>query len=91
VGEDLLGVMEEIRTEGKLKLSINATFLALIPKSYYPSSFDDFRPIVLCNCLYKIHSKIIVMRLKTLLSNYISQEQFGFLKGKLIHEAIGAA
>jgi len=30
------------------------------------------------------------MWLKPLLSNYISQEQFGFLKGRFIHEAIGS-
>jgi hypothetical protein len=76
VEEDLLKVMEEIRKEGKLKLSINSTFIALIPKSDLPSSYDDFRPIVLCKCLYKIHSKIIAMRLKPLISNFISQEQF---------------
>jgi len=58
--------------------------------SDYPSSFDKFRPIVLCNFLYKIVAKLIAMRLKPLLSNFISQEQFGFLNGKLIHESIGS-
>jgi hypothetical protein len=51
----------------------------------------SFRPIMLCNCLYKIVANIIAMRLKPLLSNFISQEQFRFLKGKLIHEAIRSA
>jgi hypothetical protein len=82
--------MEEIITEGKLKLSIKSTFIALIPKLDHPSSFDDFKPIASCNCLYKMHSKIIAMRLMPLLSNYITQEQFGFVKERLIHEAIGA-
>jgi hypothetical protein len=30
------------------------------------------------------------MRIKPLLSKYIAPEQFGFLEGKLIHEAIGS-
>jgi hypothetical protein len=89
VGEDLLGVMEKIRVEWKLKPNINAMFLTLIPKSDYMSSFDDFRAIALCNCLYKILSKFITLRLKPLLSNYILQEQFGFLRGGIIHEVIG--
>jgi hypothetical protein len=59
VAGDLLKVMEEIITEGKLKLNINSTFIALIWKSNCPSSFDDFKPIALCIFLYKIHSKII--------------------------------
>jgi hypothetical protein len=56
-----------------------------------PQSFDDFRPISLCNCIYKIIAKIIARRLKPLLSEAISKEQFGFLEGRQIHEAIGVA
>jgi len=33
-------------------------------------------------------AKLIAMCLKPILSNFISHEQFGFLKGHLIHEAI---
>ena len=36
-------------------------------------------------------SKVIARRLKDLLSEHISREQFGFLKGRQIHEAIGVA
>jgi hypothetical protein len=35
--------------------------------------------------------KIIALRLKPILSGIITSEQFGFLKGRLIHEAIGFA
>jgi hypothetical protein len=43
VGDDLLRVVEETICLGKLKHSINSTFLAMIPKSRYPSSFDEFQ------------------------------------------------
>jgi len=56
-----------------------------------PRSFDDFRPISLCNCIYKIIAKIITRRLKPLLLEAISKEQFGFLEGHQIHEAIGVS
>jgi hypothetical protein len=72
VGKDLVLVLEEIRKGGKLKLAFNTMFLALIPKSDLLVSFEDFRPIALCNSLYKIHSKLIALCLKPLLSNYIS-------------------
>jgi hypothetical protein len=48
-------------------------------------------PISLCNCIYKIIAKIISKRIKGILSKSISQEQFGFLEGRQIHEAIGVA
>lgn len=88
-GNDLLHVIEECRTSGKLYNTINSTFIALIPNSDSPSSFNDFRPISLCNCLYKIIAKIIANRIRPILSQHISPEQFAFLENRQIHEAIG--
>eukprot|EP00253_Pinus_taeda_P008500 PITA_08500 len=91
LSEDILRVVEESRSSGSLYNAINSTFIALIPKSDNPSSFDDFRPISLCNVLYKIISKIIANRIKPILSRHISPHQFAFLENRQIHEAIGAA
>jgi hypothetical protein len=69
--------------------ALNSTFLVLIPKVNNPSTFDDFRPISLCNLCYKIIAKIIANRIKPLLSRSLSEEQLGFLKGRQIQDAIG--
>lgn len=53
----------------------NSTFLALIPKADNPQPFYDYWPVSLCNCIYKIISKIIAMHIKALLSKMISKEQ----------------
>jgi hypothetical protein len=82
IGQDVLKVVEESRVNGHIHDPLNSTFISLIPKSDNPSSFDDFRPIYLCNCLYKIISKVISRRLKIILSRNISSEQFGFFGGK---------
>jgi hypothetical protein len=82
-------VVEESRVNGHIRNLINSTFLALIRKTDNPSSFEDFWPISLCNCLYKIILKVISRRLKVILSKHISYEQFGFWEGRQIHEAIG--
>jgi hypothetical protein len=65
--------------------------MALIPKTHNPTSFEDFWPISLCNCLYKIISKVISSRLKVILSKHNSREQFNFLEGRQIHEVIRVA
>jgi hypothetical protein len=91
IGQDILSLVEETRLTGQMPLSLNSTFIALIPKKDNPDTLDDFRPISLCNCIYKIISKVIARRLKTVLSDKISLEQFGFLEGRQIHEAIGVA
>lgn len=76
---DLLKVIELCRQDGRVSSALKSTFIALIPKADHPASFNDFRPISLCNCLYKIVAKIIANRLKPILSRHISSEQFDFL------------
>lgn len=87
----LLQVVEECRTSGRLYNSINSTFIALIPKTDSPTSFNDFLPISLCNYLYKIITKIIANRIRPILSQHILPEQFAFLEDRQIQEAIGTA
>eukprot|EP00253_Pinus_taeda_P033651 PITA_33651 len=91
LGQDLLRIVEDSRRRGRISSAIKSTFIALIPKTDNPISFDDFRPISLCNCLYKIIAKIIANRLKPILSQHISSEQFAFLHHRQIHEAIATA
>jgi hypothetical protein len=88
--EYLLGAIE-VKSIGKVSSSLNATFLALISKKDKLESFNEFRSISLCNCLYKIISKVLAIRVKTIFSYVISQEQFCFLANKQIYEAIRAA
>jgi len=52
---------------------------------------EEHIPISLSNCIYKIISIIISRRIKEILPKSISQEKFGFLEGRQIHEAIGVS
>lgn len=91
LGNDLRQVVEDSRITGQIPTSFNSTFIALIPKSDNTLSLNEFRPISLCNCIYKVISTIIARRLKVILSGHISDEQFVFLEGRQIHAAIGVA
>ena len=63
--------------------ALNSTFLALIPKKIAREDLGDFRPISLCNFVYKVITKTIANRLKLELSKGLSMEQFGFLQKKV--------
>ena len=89
VGEDLVLAVEQARLHGKVTGALNSTFLTLIPKCEKPLTFVDFRPISLCNLVYKVISKLAAIKLKPILNRSLSAHQFGFLKDRQITEPVG--
>jgi hypothetical protein len=71
LGDDLLKMAKYFRTSRKILVAFNAIFIVVIPKSDNPRNFDLFKPISLCNNIYKIISKLIAIKLKDLLSDNI--------------------
>ena len=67
-----------------LVAELNKTNISLIPKTNSPKKMTDFRPISLCNVVYKLISKILANRLKALIPHIVTEYQSAFTSDRLI-------
>lgn len=71
--------------------SINSSMIALIPKKDNPKKVDDFRPISLLNYSFKCITKILSSRLQRVILKLVHQNQYGFIKGRIIQDCLAWA
>ena len=79
IGEEItLEVLDAINSK-QIPAEWNDTTVVMIPKIDSPELVTQFRPISLCNVLYKIISKMLAQRLKSILPEIISPTQSAFV------------
>jgi len=88
IKEEVHALVEESMVNKSVLRALNATFLTLIPKEEGVDSPDRFRPISLCNVIYRIISKVLTNRIKTILPLLISSNQLGYVEGRQILDII---
>ena len=72
VGDSVREEVEKAFLTRKVPEYLNKTHIVLIPKIQGPESIGNYRPISLCNSVYKMISKIIVAHLRPYLDSLIS-------------------
>lgn len=85
--EDLMLSILNFQQRSVLEKSFNATFIALIPKKLGAVELEDFRPISLIVGVYKIISKLLTERIKTVMGKLVDEYQMAFLRGRQIMDA----
>ncbi|GMI90196.1 hypothetical protein HRI_002688900 [Hibiscus trionum] len=70
---------------------INQTCIVLISKNDNPTGMVHFRPISLCNVLFKIISKVLVNRFQSVLHFCVDESQSAFVSDRLITDNVLAA
>ena len=83
VSDTVFREVKEIFDNLSMPPHLNETLITLIPKCPGADSLGLFRPISLCNTVYKVVTKTIVKRLRPLLPHLISPLQTAFVPGRL--------
>ena len=79
---EIMVVFHNFHTQAVFEKSLNASFLALIPKKVDAVEVKDFQPISLVGGIYKIISKVLANQLHRVAHGLISDSQNAFVKGR---------
>jgi hypothetical protein len=88
IGEDLTDEVLRAVNNRIIPEGWNNTTIVLIPKVESPEFITQFRPISLCNVVYKVISKLIAKRLKRFLPDIIAPTHSAFIAGRLITDNV---
>ena len=88
VGNNITCMVLNVLNSNMSMVEINRTNIALVPKTNNPTKMTKFRPISLCNFIYKLILKVLANRLKAILPQIISENQSAFLSERLITDNV---
>lgn len=88
IGPLVIQAVQRFFSTGHLLKEWNKTLLVLIPKVSPPEEVSHFRPISLCNVVYKCIAKCLVNRMRHLLPRLISDMQNAFIPGRHMDDNI---
>ncbi|GJW69692.1 RNA-directed DNA polymerase, eukaryota [Tanacetum coccineum] len=84
IGPDFCEAVEYFFVNGSFSKGCNSSFVALIPKVMDAKFVNDFRPISLIGCVYKVITKVLANRLASVIADLVSDTQSAFVAGRQI-------
>ena len=69
-------------------ISLNPTFIVMVPEKEWAKDFKDFRPISLVGSLYKLIAQVLANILKKVEDRVINKAQNAFVEGRQILDAL---
>ncbi|KAK3230421.1 hypothetical protein Dsin_002302 [Dipteronia sinensis] len=88
IGGDVTRACLRCLNDGEPFESVNGTLITLLLKIQHAEGVQDFRPISLCNVLYKIMAKTLANRFRVVLGEVISENQSEFIPSRLITDNV---
>lgn len=88
VKRDIVDLFNDFH-KGKVEISrLNYDIITLLPRIKDASKIQQFRPICLFNCLYKLITKVLTLRIEPYATRLIHDTQTPFMKGRNITSGI---
>ncbi|KAK8939158.1 hypothetical protein KSP39_PZI011122 [Platanthera zijinensis] len=84
IKKEVCSALQEFFRTGLMPPEWKETLVVLIPKVPNAAQPDKFRPISLCQTIYKVAAKVLIRRLHPLLPSLVSPEQGAFVPGRSI-------
>ncbi|GJR72598.1 putative RNA-directed DNA polymerase [Tanacetum coccineum] len=85
---DLMEAVNWFWKTKEISRGCNSYFVTIIPKVVDPIGLEDFRPISLIGCYYKILAKILAERVKKVVGEVVEDVQNAFIKGRFILDGV---
>lgn len=82
--DDIMRFVKHFESYACLSRGSNSSFISLLPKVKDPLHLNDFRPISLIGCVYKIIAKALASRIKKVIGTVIDEVQTAFIEGRNI-------
>ncbi|XP_021764901.1 uncharacterized protein LOC110729476 [Chenopodium quinoa] len=86
VGSSVIAAIRHFFSHGYMLKDWNRTFLTLLPKVDNPEFISQFRPIGLCNVIYKYVAKCLTGRLRSVMPSLVADFQNAFFPGRLLSD-----
>ncbi|XP_074265845.1 uncharacterized protein LOC141588296 [Silene latifolia] len=86
IGHLVTSAILRFLNSGVMPKEWNNTIIVLIPKTDKPACVSQFRPISLCNVIYRLASKCMANRLRLVIPSIISESRQAFVPDRLMSD-----
>ncbi|GJU79038.1 hypothetical protein Tco_1276108 [Tanacetum coccineum] len=84
IGNEFNEMVKRFEIDGSIPKGCNSSFIALIPKIKDPLHMNDYRPISLIGCQYKVIAKVLANRIQQVVHSVVSKVQTAYINWRQI-------
>ncbi|CAI5962784.1 unnamed protein product [Closterium sp. NIES-65] len=88
LGECFMNLARSFEASASLPATTKEAVTILLHKKGDKGQISNYRPITLLNFTYKVLAKVVADRMKKVLHRVISREQYGFIPGRRLSDAV---